>query len=95
MTIIISLPKQIVLVVLGYPSTQEEKGAIAAKVVAISFFIIVTIWGTVWLRQRLRMAKDAIRAERNEALSEEIRKQVRLAKEQLVKDYEKGKDLPM
>lgn len=81
----ISLPKQIVLVILGYPSTKDNKGATVAKIIAISGFVIVTIWGTFWLRRQLRIAKDAIQAERNEALAEELRKQVRLAAEQLEK----------
>lgn len=82
-TIILSLPKQIVFVILGYPSTKDDKGATAAKIVAISGLILVTIWGTIWLRRNLRIAKDAIRAERNESLSREITKQVEaLAAEQ-------------
>jgi len=84
-TIILSLPKQIVLVILGYPSTRDDKGATAAKVVSTTGFMIVTVWGTFWLKKQLRMAKDLIQAERNEELSDEIRKQVRLATEQLEK----------
>lgn len=58
----------------------------AAKGISATGFIIITIWGTLWLRGKLRLAKDAIQAERNEELSDEIRKQVRLAAEQLEKD---------
>lgn len=91
-TIIISLPKQIVLVILGFPSTKDDKGAMAAKGIAVTGFIIVTIWGTLWLRGKLRLAKDAIQAERNEVLSDEIRRQVKLATEQLEKDNSRVND---
>ena len=64
----------------------------AAKGIAVTGFIIVTIWGTLWLRGKLRLAKDAIQAERNEVLSDEIRRQVKLATEQLEKDNSRVND---
>lgn len=77
LSLILSLPKQIVFVILGYPANKDDKAAIAAKAIAISGLVIVTIWGTLWLRRQLRSAKDAIGAERDEKLSAEIRKQVK------------------
>lgn len=84
-TIILSLPKQIVFVILGYPATKDDRGAVAAKVIAVTGLLVVTILGTVWLRRQIRFAKDAIRAERNEELSAEIRKQVQALDSEQVK----------
>lgn len=41
-TVILSLPKSIVLVALGAPSSEQSKGVKVAKVLAIGFLVIVT-----------------------------------------------------
>lgn len=41
-TVILSLPKQIVFVALGSPSTQNAKGAKAGKIVAIAVVVVIT-----------------------------------------------------
>lgn len=41
-TVILTLPKQIVFVILGSPSTQNSKGAKAGKIVAIAVVVVIT-----------------------------------------------------
>lgn len=41
-TVVLSLPKQIIFVVLGTPSSENSKGARYAKVIAILILVLVT-----------------------------------------------------
>jgi len=73
-TVVLSLPKQILVAFLGYQGAEHNKTMIALKVLAIVFLVLVTIWGTWWLKGELRIAKDAIRAERDNAVMAEVKK---------------------
>lgn len=75
-TVVLSLPKQIIFVVLGDPSLKDNKGATVAKVVAIIILILITIWGSMWVKRRLQVAKREIQAERDEALMDKTRNYV-------------------
>lgn len=66
LTVVLSLPKQIVFVILGDPDYKDVKAVSIAKAIAVVLLIIITIWGTRWVRQRLRVAKRDIRAERDQ-----------------------------
>jgi len=63
-TVIISLPKSIVFVVLGTGTGSSTKGAKVGKVVAIGVLVLVTIFASRWIRTRMKVATEAIEAER-------------------------------
>lgn len=63
-SVILSLPKQIIFVVLGDPSNKGETGAKIGKVIAVGVLVIVTLYGTRWIRGRLAIATREIKAER-------------------------------
>ncbi|KAK9900402.1 hypothetical protein P389DRAFT_11847 [Cystobasidium minutum MCA 4210] len=65
LTVVLSLPKQIIFVVLGDPSAKGKTGAKIGKVVAVGVLVIVTLLGTRWISRRIAIAKKEIEAERN------------------------------
>lgn len=63
-TVILSLPKSIVFVALGAPSSENSKGAKVGKVIAIGVLVVVTIFASRWIRQKMAVATREIEAER-------------------------------
>ncbi|KAJ4388105.1 hypothetical protein N0V93_008710 [Gnomoniopsis smithogilvyi] len=63
-TVIASLPKVIVFVALGTPSSEHSKGARAAKIVAIGIVVVITLFATRWIRQKMAIVTKEIEAER-------------------------------
>ncbi|KAI9047206.1 hypothetical protein LZ554_008660 [Drepanopeziza brunnea f. sp. 'monogermtubi'] len=75
-TVILSLPKSMVFVALGSPSSQNSKAAKYGKVAAIAIVVIITILASMWIRKKMTVATRNIMAERGIALSgsdEELR----------------------
>lgn len=64
-SVILSLPKQIIFVVLGDPTSKGKTGAKIGKVIAVAVLVIVTLYGTRWIRKRLLIATKEIEEERN------------------------------
>lgn len=64
-TVILSLPKSMVFVALGTPSSENSKGAKYAKVVAIGIVVIVTVFASIWIRKKMAIAIKQIEAERS------------------------------
>jgi len=64
-SVILSLPKQIIFVVLGDPSSRGKTGARIGKVIAVAILVLITLYGTWWIRKRLLIATKEIEAERN------------------------------
>ncbi|CAN8105041.1 unnamed protein product [Discula destructiva] len=63
-TVILSLPKVIVFVALGTPSSEHSKGARVGKVIAIGVLVVITLFATRWIRQKMAVATQEIGAER-------------------------------
>ncbi|KAN0094098.1 hypothetical protein V8E51_017282 [Hyaloscypha variabilis] len=63
-TVILSLPKSMVFVALGTPSSEGSKGTKYAKVVAIGVVVAITIFASVWIRKKMNIAIKQIEAER-------------------------------
>lgn len=74
-SVILSLPKQIIFVVLGDPSSKGKTGAKIGKVIAVAVLVIVTLFGTRWIRKRLAIATKEIEAERNADVASKQRQQ--------------------
>lgn len=72
-TVLISLPKQIIFVILGSPSNQSSQGAKWAKVIAIGVLVIITIAASYWMRKKLAAATAEIEAERGVSRDDEDR----------------------
>lgn len=64
-SVVLSLPKQIIFVVLGDPSSKGKTGAKIGKVIAVGVLVLITLYGTRWIYQRIVIAKREIEAERN------------------------------
>lgn len=65
LTVVLSLPKQIIFVVLGDPSSKGKTGAKIGKVIAVGVLVLITLFGTRWIYRRIAIAKKEIEAERN------------------------------
>ncbi|KAJ4421126.1 hypothetical protein N0V82_003890 [Gnomoniopsis sp. IMI 355080] len=63
-TVIASLPKVIVFVALGTPTSEHSKGAKAGKVVAIGVVVVITLFATRWIRRKMAIVTKEIEAER-------------------------------
>lgn len=74
-SVILSLPKQIIFVVLGDPSSKGKTGAKIGKVIAVAVLVLVTLYGTRWIRKRLVIATREIEAERNADVAAKQRQQ--------------------
>jgi hypothetical protein len=68
-TVILSLPKTLVFVVLGSPGNDKSKAAKWGKVVAIGVVVIITIFASWWIRKKMTVAIKEIEAERAAAQS--------------------------
>jgi len=64
-TVILSLPKSMVFVALGSPSSEHSKGAKWGKVVAIGIVVLITVFASWWIRKKMVVATREIEAERN------------------------------
>jgi len=63
-TVVLSLPKTIVFVALGTPSSETSTGAKYAKVIAVIVLVAVTLFASRWIRGRMKIAIKEIEAER-------------------------------
>lgn len=63
-TVVLSLPKTMVFVALGTPSSESSKGAKIGKVIAIGIVVAITVWASIWIRKQMAMATKEIEAER-------------------------------
>ncbi|KAG4431910.1 hypothetical protein IFR05_012609 [Cadophora sp. M221] len=63
-TVVLSLPKSMVFVALGSPSSKNSKAAKWGKVAAIAVVVIITIFASMWIRKKMVVATAAIMAER-------------------------------
>lgn len=63
-TVILSLPKQIVFVYLGNPANTGKTGAKVGKVIAIGVLVIITLAGSWYLHKKMAIARAEIEAER-------------------------------
>ncbi|CZR67892.1 uncharacterized protein PAC_17791 [Phialocephala subalpina] len=63
-TVILSLPKSMVFVALGSPSSKNSKAAKYGKVLAIAVVVIITVFASVWIRKKMAIATREIMAER-------------------------------
>ncbi|KAJ5050811.1 uncharacterized protein L3040_002680 [Drepanopeziza brunnea f. sp. 'multigermtubi'] len=67
-TVILSLPKSMVFVALGSPSSKNSKTAKYGKVAAIVIVVIITIFASMWIRKKMTVATRKIMVERGIAL---------------------------
>lgn len=63
-TVILSLPKSLVFVALGSPSSQNSKAAKWGKAAAIFVVVVITLIASVWIRKQMKVATQQIEAER-------------------------------
>ncbi|KAL2062177.1 hypothetical protein VTL71DRAFT_6443 [Oculimacula yallundae] len=63
-TVILSLPKSVVFVALGSPSSKGSKAAKWGKVAAIAVVVVITIFASMWIRKKMNVATRIILAER-------------------------------
>jgi hypothetical protein len=63
-TVILSLPKSLVFVALGAPSSEGSKGTKVGKVIAIGVVVAITIFASWWIRKKMAIATKEIEAER-------------------------------
>ncbi|KAF8847179.1 hypothetical protein BDZ45DRAFT_666092 [Acephala macrosclerotiorum] len=63
-TVVLSLPKSMVFVALGSPSSKNSKAAKYGKVLAIAVVVIITIFASIWIRKKMAIATREIMAER-------------------------------
>ncbi|KAH9214077.1 hypothetical protein DL95DRAFT_390027 [Leptodontidium sp. 2 PMI_412] len=63
-TVVLSLPKSMVFVALGSPSSKNSKAAKWGKVAAIAVVVIITIFASMWIRKKMAVATRTIMAER-------------------------------
>lgn len=63
-TVFLSLPKSVVFVALGTPSSEGTKATKYGKVVAIVVVVAITIFASIWIRKKMVIAIKAIEAER-------------------------------
>lgn len=63
-TVVLSLPKSMVFVALGSPSSKNSKAAKYGKVVAIAVVVIITLFASIWIRKRMVVATREVMAER-------------------------------
>jgi len=55
-TVVLSLPKSMVFVALGSPSSKNSKAAKWGKVAAIAIVVIITIFASMWIRRKMAVA---------------------------------------
>jgi len=70
-TVILSLPKAMVFVALGTPSSEHSKGGKWAKIIAIAIVVLVTIFASIYIRKKMNIAIKEIEAERNMSQGDE------------------------
>ncbi|CZS91704.1 uncharacterized protein RAG0_02220 [Rhynchosporium agropyri] len=63
-TVVLSLPKSLVFVALGSPSSKDSQTAKWGKVAAIAVVVIITIFASLWIRKKMIVATRTIMAER-------------------------------
>ncbi|RDW57210.1 hypothetical protein BP5796_12660 [Coleophoma crateriformis] len=63
-TVFLSLPKSIVFVALGTGSSENSKAVKWGKVVAIGVVVVITIFASLWIRKKMKIAIAEIKAER-------------------------------
>ncbi|KAH7390081.1 hypothetical protein BKA64DRAFT_725269 [Cadophora sp. MPI-SDFR-AT-0126] len=63
-TVVLSLPKSMVFVALGSPSSKNSKAAKWGKVAAIAIVVVITIFASMWIRKKMAVATRTIMAER-------------------------------
>ncbi|TVY54726.1 Golgi apparatus membrane protein TVP38 [Lachnellula cervina] len=70
-TVILSLPKSMVFVALGSPSSEGSKAAKWGKVVAIGVVVLISVFASWWIRKKMIVATREIKAERGLAHGED------------------------
>lgn len=63
-TVILSLPKSMVFVALGSPSSKNSKAAKYGKVVAIAVVVIITVFASIWIRKKMAIATRQVEQDR-------------------------------
>ncbi|KAE8444554.1 hypothetical protein EG329_014478 [Mollisiaceae sp. DMI_Dod_QoI] len=64
-TVLLSLPKSMVFVALGAPTSKNSKAAKYGKVIAVAVVVAVTVFASIWIRKKMSIATKQIEAERN------------------------------
>jgi len=63
-TVVLSLPKSMVFVALGSPSSEGSSAAKWGKVVAIGVVVLISVFASWWIRKKMIVATREIKAER-------------------------------